>query len=363
MQKEDIPWLRLHMTSGLGRQRLIRLINYYGSPEATLAASTEDWAQQAGVKSKTLGKPPEEQDSLIQKTLDTLQEQGVHLTTLWRDNYPAKLRTLCDPPAVLYWRGTWSGGKQLAIVGSRHASAAGQRWTEDLACTLSHHHTTIVSGLARGIDSAAHRGALKGPGSTIAVLGCGIDRIYPIENRSLFEQIAAQGLILSEYPPGTAPLPGNFPGRNRIISGLSDGVVVIEAASKSGSLITADFALEQGRDVFAVPGPPYDVQSQGCLELLRQGAIMVSQPQDIFDHLGIESRHPSDHSVAFELPPLTDNQTKVLENLGKTPHHLDKLATESGLTPMEVSAIVLHLELLGLAQSLPGGHYIRGFPS
>ncbi|EAT16620.1 DNA-processing protein DprA [Desulfuromonas acetoxidans] len=363
MTPQEIFWLRLHLTAGLGRQRLIQLIHHYGSAEAALAVSPQHWAEHAQVKSKSLGTPPEAQDPTFQKAVTRLDQLNVRLTSLWDDDYPQALRHISDPPALLYLRGQWPEKRTLALVGSRRCSPAGQRWTEKLAHTLSQHNLTIVSGLARGIDSAAHRGALKGPGSTIAVLGCGIDLIYPKENRHLFEQIGEKGIIVSEYPPGTAPKPGNFPGRNRIISGLSEGVVIIEAALQSGSLITADFALEQGRDVFAVPGPPYDSQVAGCLKLIHDGATLVCQPQDILDHFGL-----TEHNIAVEeneptVPPLSNSQDMVLRKLGKTPRHLDKLATESGLTPMEVSAIVLHLELLGLAQSLPGGHYIRAFPS
>ncbi len=363
MTLQEISWLRLHLTAGLGRQRLIQLIHHYGSAEAALAVSPQHWAKYAHVKSKTLGVPPQQQDPEFQRIITTLNQLQVRLTSLWDDDYPQALRHICDPPALLYLRGQWPQGQTLALVGSRRSSPAGQRWTETLAHTLSEHNLTIVSGLARGIDSAAHRGALKGPGSTIAVLGCGIDRIYPIENRHLFEQIAQNGIIVSEYPPGTAPKPGNFPGRNRIISGLSEGVVIIEAALKSGSLITADFALEQGREVFAVPGSPYDSQVAGCLKLLRDGATLICQPQDILDHFGVKRHNRAIKENEATLPPLSNSQNMVLDKLGNTPRHLDKLATESGLTPMEVSAIVLHLELLGLAQSLPGGHYIRAFPS
>jgi len=363
MTQQEIFWLRLHLTAGLGRQRLIQLIHHYGSAEAALAVSPEHWARHAQVKSKSLGTPLHENDPQFQQIITTLDQLKVRLVSLWDDDYPQSLRHISDPPALLYLRGHWPEGRRLALVGSRRCSPAAQRWTESLAHSLSGQNLTVVSGLARGIDGAAHRGGLQGAGSTIAVLGCGIDQIYPIENRSLYQQIADRGLIISEYPPGTEPRPGNFPGRNRIISGLCEGVVVIEAALKSGSLITADFALEQGREVFAVPGSPYDRQTAGCLELIRQGATMVCQPQDIFDHFGLTHNTVAVELATPSLPPLSTSQNMVLEKLSKTPLHLDNLATQSGLTPMEVSAIVLHLELLGLAQSLPGGHYIRAFPS
>jgi DNA processing protein len=364
MTKTDITnWLRLHLTRGLGRKSLITLINHYGSAEAALAATRHQWASDAGVKGKALTDPPGAGDTAVTAAVATIAQLNIDLVTLWDDRYPYQLRHISDPPALLYTRGSWPHVKALAIVGSRHCSISGQRWAEALATQLSNHQFTIVSGMARGIDSAAHRGALQGAGSTIAVLGCGVDQIYPKENRSLYQHIIERGLVISEYPPGTPPLPGHFPGRNRIISGLSEGVLIVEAATKSGSLITADFALEQGRDVFAVPGAPHDKHASGCLELIKQGATLVSEASDILDYYGMHVQTGPPQADSLPLPPLSDGQQTVLTKLTKTPLHLDKLASESGLTPMEVSAIVLHLELLGLAESLPGGHYIRGFPS
>jgi DNA processing protein len=234
-------------------------------------------------------------------------------------------------------------------------------FTKQLASEIAASGIVIASGMARGIDSAAHRGALAGGGKTIAVLGCGIDRIYPQENAKLYRQILDNGTLLSEYPPGSDPLPGHFPGRNRIISALSLGTLVVEACRDSGSLITAEFALEQGREVMAVPGGIDRKTSYGPNLLIKQGAHPVSEAEEIIQILGLSRRHKStkadnevDHS---DLP---EPARRVLTALGLTPRHSDELTLESGLTPMELSVILLHLELQGYAEKLPGGRYALG---
>lgn len=354
-------WLRLHLTKGLGRVGIIRLIDCFGDVETALCKSAQQWADIAGVYGRGIGRPPHGDDPKLLSALQSLTDHQAHLVTLWDDNYPQQLRQIPDPPAILYIRGQLPTGDHLAIVGSRRASPDGLRLAAEVATTLAHHNMTIVSGLARGIDSAAHRGALDAGGTTVAVLGGGVDRIYPPENRRMFELIAQQGALISEYPPGTPPLPGHFPGRNRIISGLSRGVLIVEAATKSGSLLTADFALDQGRDVFAAPGSPFNNVSQGCHQLIKQGAIFITEAKDILENFHIDSKMCGpEKSSSADLSSLNCGQKKLYETLHNTPQHLDKLAGESGLTPMEVSAIVLHLELLGLAQALPGGRYIRG---
>ncbi|MCD6526569.1 MAG: DNA-processing protein DprA [Desulfuromonas sp.] len=354
-------WLRLHLTKGLGRVGIIRLIDCFGDVETALQQSAEQWARHAGVRGRGIGRPPGADDPQLINALESLHSHNAQLLTLWDDNYPSALRQIPDPPAILYIRGTLPTGDYLAIVGSRRATPDGLRLAAEIANTLAQHNITIVSGLARGIDSSAHRGALDGGGKTIAVLGGGIDRVYPPENCHMFEMIAEQGALISEYPPGTPPLPGHFPGRNRIISGLSRGVLIVEAAAKSGSLITADFALDQGRDVFAAPGSPFNNVSQGCHQLIKQGATLITEAGDILDSFQINAHSQQPVSrTTIDLSELSTAQKTLYEKLHNTPQHLDKLAGESGLTPMEVSAIVLHLELLGLAQALPGGRYIRG---
>lgn len=355
-------WLRLHLTPGLGRVGIIKLISTFGSAAVALEKTRHQWGQLAGLSSVRIGTPPAATDHVFTQAWHNLLSNQVHIISLWDDAYPAQLRTIHDPPALLYVRGHLPAQRCCAIVGSRQATAEGTRFAREIAGSLARHTICVVSGLARGIDTAAHVGAIAGEGCTIAVLGCGIDRIYPAENRKVFHKIVEHGAIISEYPPGTPPLAGHFPARNRIISGLSEGVLIVEAAHNSGSLITADFALQQGRDVYAAPGSAYSAHSQGTLDLLKQGAILTTGAGDILDNFNIVTP-----SISPPAPPkydrsrLNEKQKKLLDLLLPTPLHLDQLAQQSGLTPMDVSAIVLHLELEGLASSLPGGRYIRGF--
>lgn len=357
-QKE---WLRLHLTQGLGRVGITKLIKTFGDAKTALNQSRQSWKEQAGLKSIRIGSPPTCDDSKFVNAWKQLTTHKAQIITLWDDNYPALLRTIHDPPALLYVCGQIPDNKSIAIVGSRKASRDGIRLASEIATTLSQHHITVISGLARGIDTAAHTGAIDSPGTTVAILGGGIDQIYPPENRQLFARIAERGAIISEYPPGTQPHAGHFPARNRIISGLCHGVLVVEAAQKSGSLITADFALEQGRDVFAAPGSVYNPNCQGNLQLLKQGAILITNGTDILEycHIAAQPCRPS-AATKYDLSSLTEKQKKLFDLLQVTPLHLDQMANESGLTAMEVSAIVLHLELEGLASALPGGRYIRG---
>ncbi len=272
----------------------------------------------------------------------------MHLLPLTDERYPPLLRTIHDPPVLLYVRGELPPAEALAVVGSRRASEAGGRFTLGVCAELASRGITIVSGLARGIDTAAHLGALEGGGPTIGVLGCGIDRIYPPENARLFHRLLERGAILSEYPPGTPPLPGHFPGRNRIISGLSRGVLVVEAAAGSGSLITVEFALEQGREVFAVPGPVNSPVSSGVHQLLKEGAHLVTGAADILTVLWPQAPRRQDRKEEEDFAASLDgNARRLYQHLGNEPVHIDHLVRKSGLTPMEVSVILLHLELQG----------------
>jgi DNA processing protein len=354
-------WLRLHLTRGLGRTGLVRLVDAFGTTDSILAASPRDWIQQAGIRPTVAKSLPDGNNPNLLKMEEMLNRSGVRILTLWdTDHYPSLLRHLHDPPAILYLRGALTDQPALAVVGARRASASGRRFTKEICSEIASRGITIVSGMARGIDTAAHEGALDGPGQTIAVLGCGIDRIYPPENDRLFHRILNQGAVLSEYPPGTPPLAGHFPGRNRIISGLSQGVLIVEAAAGSGSLITADFALEQGREVFAVPGPIYAETSSGVNQLLKDGAHLVTGAADILEVLwpGTPTKQQRDKEDSV-LAKLAGNDLKLYRCLTAEPLHIDELARKSGLTPMEVSAILLHLELQGGVEQLPGMRYLR----
>jgi DNA processing protein len=361
MTEEERGWLRLHLTQGLGRVGMLRLMEAFGSLEAVLGASPSAWTARADIRREVATGLPAAGDARLAAALRALEQTGARVVPLWDEaRYPALLRAIHDPPALLYVRGELPQPEALAVVGARRASTAGQRLTLELCTELASRGIVIISGLARGIDAAAHQGALEGGGTTVAVLGCGIDRIYPPENARLFHQILERGAILSEYPPGTPPLAGHFPGRNRIISGLCRGVLIVEAAEESGSLITADFALEQGREVFAVPGPVFAPTSRGVNRLLKEGARLVTEARDILEILwpqvpSREARRQADTFAATLCGAALD----LWRHLGADPLHIDDLVRISGLTPMEVSAILLHLELQGGVEQLPGARFVR----
>jgi len=361
MTEEERGWLRLHLTRGLGRAGLIRLMDAFGSLESILAAPAALWRVRANIRETVAADFPTDNDPRLTAAVKILDQAGARIVPLWdEDRYPPLLREIHDPPALIYLRGTLPDGEALAVVGARRASPAGRQLTLETCRELASRGIAIVSGLARGIDTAAHQGALEGEGPTVAVLGCGIDHVYPPENSRIFQRIIEQGAIISEYPPGTPPLPGHFPARNRIISGLCRGVLIVEAAERSGSLITADFALEQGREVFAVPGAVFATTSQGVNRLLKDGARLVTEARDILEVLWpqIPSRSVSRREDAFA-ESLAADALRVYRLLGENPLHVDELARTSGLTPMEVSAILLHLELQGGAEQLPGMRFAR----
>lgn len=356
-----LPWLRLQYTPGLGRAGLFRLIDCFGSAALALDKAATGWPRMPGLRDGLAATVPTADSLEVQSAYSRLQQCDGWLCTFWDSDYPALLRDIPDPPALLYGRGHWPDAKALAIVGARVPTDVGRHFTESLAESLASLGLVIVSGLARGIDTAAHHGALVAGGRTIAVLGCGVDRVYPQENKRLYQQIAEQGTLISEYPPGSEPLAGHFPGRNRIISGLSKGVLVVEAARDSGSLITAEFALEQGREVMAVPGGIDRKTSYGPNLLIKQGAHPVTEVADVLSILDLEQAPPSAHRQRRLLPSqLSQEEQKLLGQLSLTPRCSDELAGECGLTPREVSVILLHLELQGYAEKQPGGRYLRG---
>lgn len=354
-------WLQLHLTQGLGRTAIYRLIKTFGSPKNALAASPRDWIIGSGIRAEIANQRITLNHPLLQDALRQIANVKAALVSFWdTEGYPAALRNIHDPPALLYVRGQISDQETFAVVGSRSASRGGKTFTHQISKELASAGICIVSGLARGIDTAAHRGALAGGGQTIAVLGCGIDQIYPAENAKLALEIEQQGAIISEYAPGTKPLAGHFPGRNRIISGMARGVLVVEAASGSGSLHTAEFALESGREVFAVPNAVHSSTGDGVNQLIKDGARVVTESRDILEPLWPERITPGGATTAPQKPlDLPDVQRKILNLLSFDPEHRDTLIRKSTLTPMEVSDILLHLELAGLATQLPGGHYVR----
>jgi DNA processing protein len=355
-----LPWLRLQFTPGLGRVGLMRLIEHFKTPENAIDNADRGWSL-PGLRNGLARAIPAATDGKIRTACELLNEMNGRLLTIWDADYPQRLRQIDDPPALLYYCGVLPAEPAVAIVGSRQPTDLGRMFTEKLAREIASAGIVIVSGMARGIDSAAHRGALDGGGKTVAVLGCGIDRIYPPENVGLYMQIISNGTLLSEYPPGSDPLPGHFPGRNRIISALSLGTLVVEACRNSGSLITAEFALEQGREVMAVPGSVDRKTSYGPNLLIKQGAHPITETSEILEILGLStalsSRKTCQASSDVDLP---EPAGRVLTALDLTPRHIDELTLESGLTAMELSVILLHLELQGYAEKLPGGRYVRG---
>lgn len=361
--KERELWLAVAQTPGIGPRSFYQLLDTFDS-------ISEFWCRPATEVKMLMGSLGEKRlEALLkarekfdlEKTMAALNKAGARVITLLDDEYPAELKTIFDPPPVLYYRGDFQAADQLAvaIVGARRATPYGREVASKFAGELARAGITVVSGLARGVDSAAHRGALAGKGRTLAVLGCGLDVTYPPENRRLYDEIASQGVVLSEFPLGTPPEARNFPRRNRIISGLSRAVLVVEAAVTSGSLITADFALEQGREVFAVPGPITSSQSIGTNNLIRQGARLVQKVADIIEELGWVSKPTKEEPSS--LPELTAAEERVyacfVEGTGSI--HIDELVCRSKLTVHEVTAILMMLELKGLVRQLAGKMFFR----
>ncbi len=352
--RPDAPyWLTLEAVPGLGPEALRRLFDSFPDAEAICRARPAQLAAVAGdrlARDIASARPP-------RATLDWLAAPENHLIT-WDDSaYPAQLRDLADAPAWLYVKGDpeWLARPMLAIVGSRHATPQGARDAHAFAETLSQAGLTVVSGLAQGIDAAAHEGGLLGLASSVAVVGTGLDRVYPARNRELAHRLAAGGAIVSEFPIGTPPRRGHFPRRNRIISGLSLGVLVVEAALQSGSLITARLAGEQGRDVFAIPGSIHSSLSKGCHRLIKQGAKLVESANDILEELG--------HRLPVERPPAIseDDDDPVLRALAAGPLSADQLADRLGLTVETLSVRLLTAEMASQVARIPGGLYQRLF--
>lgn len=350
-------WLRLTLIPGIGGETQRRLLNAFGLPEHIFDASL---ASLAGVIPARLSERLLGHDAAadIDAALAWSDEPGHRILTLADAAYPQRLLETADPPTVLYAKGRTELLNQpaLAVVGSRNATPQGEANAEAFAQTLADAGLTIVSGLALGIDAAAHRGGLRGKGSTVAVIGTGIDRLYPARNQALAHEIAGQGVIVSEFPLGTPALKENFPRRNRIISGLARGCLVVEAAERSGSLITARLAGEQGREVFAIPGSIHSPMSKGCHKLIKQGAKLVDDVRDIFDELGLEQPEHRSTSAAILHDAESD---RLLNSIGYDPVDLDALTARSGLTAERLYAILLKMELDGVIASLPGGRFQR----
>jgi DNA processing protein len=351
-------WLRLSLIPRLGPAALRLLLKQFGSPYEVLTALPTALERAAGAPIAAAIRQGAAREA-VDAALAWLEQPEHHLLTLADAAYPALLLHTPDPPVVLYVTGRMELLQQpaLAVVGSRSPTPRGASDAEAFAFALSNAGLTIVSGLAFGIDAAAHRGGLRGSASSVAVVGTGLDRVYPARHRDLAHELALRGALVSEFALGTPPLPANFPRRNRILSGLARGCLVAEAALRSGSLITARQALEQGREVFAVPGSIHSPLSKGCHWLIKQGAKLVESAQDVLDELRLPGATTSEaQAPAAALPP---EQSALLESLGYDGVDLDTVCLRGGLTPDAASAMLLALELDGYLDRLPGGLYQR----
>jgi len=364
-------WMRLERTHGVGPRTAPALLAAFGSPDAIFAADHDLLAAHLSPAQARAILQPASADTLrlVDATLRWRDQPGHTVLALGQPGYPDLLAAIPDPPLLLYIKGSPDllAGPALAIVGSRNASTQGKANALAFAEALSRAGLAIVSGLALGVDAAAHEGALKGAGSTVAVIGTGPDLVYPARNRALCERIAAAGCIVSEYPVGTPPLPGNFPKRNRIISGLAAGVLVVEAAAQSGSLITARQAAEQGREVFAIPGSIHAALSKGCHLLIREGAKLVDGAGDVLEAMAwspLAGRRPlpwlpAVAAAAQSAAVSSAEEDSLLAALGHDPVDADTLLALVGGTPGELSTRLLLLELAGTVERLPGGQFQR----
>lgn len=356
-------WLRLTLVPGLGAATIRALLQQFGLPESVLARSRSELARFAPAPALE-ALHSDEIDRQVSRSLDWASRPGHSVLTLADEDYPRLLLEVPDPPVLLFAHGRTELLRRpaLAIVGSRNATAQGRSSAESFARTFSEAGLTIVSGLALGVDAAAHRGGLAAQGSTIAILGTGIDVRYPPHNSNLADQIAQEGLLLSEFPLGTRALGHNFPRRNRLISGLSVGCLVVEAALGSGSLITARCAAEQGREVFAIPGSIHSPLAKGCHALIKSGAKLVESADDVLAELpGFGSLARAKTATRASAPRTADaeNEDPVLANMGFDPVDVDLLCARMGWPVERVTSELLRLELEGRIATLPGGLYQR----
>ena len=357
-------WIALQMTPGLGNVACKNLLDKFESPEQIFQASISDLTEVEGVRNEAarnivnmeLPVDPSEE-------LKRIEECGARIIPFLDPFYPVLLREIHDPPILLYLKGKTipQNAVFIGVVGSRHPTPYGVKSAEKIGQGLGRRGLGVVSGMARGIDSSAHWGCLDGRGFTIAVLGTGIDITYPASNKKLADRITREGAVISEFPLGTPPEPKNFPIRNRIISGLSKGVVVVEATRKSGSLITASLALEQGREVFAVPGSIHSFKSTGCHFLIKQGARLIENSDDILDELGLNYDYAPKTDTFKEgpLPPMDESEKAVFDLIGDYPLHIDQISRQGNLAPGKAASILMRMELKGIIRQLPGKMFVR----
>ncbi len=355
---DRLYWIGFTYVRGIGAVRFRGLLQAFQDMHTAWNASSSQ-LMEAGLNQRIIENFHQVRNQIdLEKIWDNIQKAGINVL-IWDDeNYPRRLKEIDQPPPVLYTLGelTVQDEWAAAIVGTRRMTGYGRQVTDELAELLAHHGVTVVSGLARGVDASAHQTSLKHSGRTIAVLGSGVDRIYPPEHRKLAEEIAKNGAVISDYPPGTPPESNNFPPRNRIISGLSRVVVIIEAGITSGALITSTFAAEQGRDVFALPGSIYANQSKGTNRLIQQGARPLIDVKDVLDALNIEQVQEY-RQARLELPA-DPREQQIMENLSYEPVHIDDLGNLTGWGMDTLTATLTMMELKGLVRQVGGMNYI-----
>jgi DNA processing protein len=365
MEKKTIHYLTLNMIPDIGPVRFQMLLSHFGNVEDILYASVPEITRVNGVGEKIAQVIVEKRGEVsIDEELKKIDAASVRVITLEDEEYPLNLKSIWAAPPVLYVKGCLKEDDRLSIslVGTRSASSYGRKMADRFAQDLARYGLTVVSGLARGIDTCSHLGAIQAKGRTIAVLGCGVDIIYPAENKGLFEQIIQHGAVISEFPMGTIPKSFNFPRRNRIISGLSLGTVVIEASIRSGSLITTNYAIEQGREVFAVPGGIDSRLSAGNHHLIKEGAKLVTCVEDIIEEIGLlvaTLKQPPIPEIKKDMAELIDTEKKVYLLVGNDPQHIDYFIYNSGMSAGQIASILLQLELKGFVRQLPGKMFVR----
>jgi DNA processing protein len=360
MEIEELKyWLWWNRVPGIGPTRFYKLLEEYGSMLDAWRAPLQELEPIIGEKAM-IGWKEIKNNWDPERELVKANHLGLRFYVYTEPDYPLLLKQIANPPPILYTAGGFEYGDDIAvsIVGTRTPTPAGAFNARELASDLTRQGLTIISGMARGIDSEAHKGALEAHGRTVAVLGCGLDIPYPPENETLMQSITEHGAVISEFPLGTEPLAKNFPARNRIISGLSLGVVVVEAAQDSGSLITANFALEQGREVFAVPGNIGNEGSKGPHKLIRQGAKLVETCQDILSELAIPQLSATEiDTVVFD--SANEFEQKIVAVMSREPLHIDQIVRRSTLASAQVNSILVQLELKGVVKRFPGQMYLR----
>ena len=360
VNSDVVLWIALNQIQGLGNASVCQLLTKFGSPDGVFSASISQLREIVDDEIATKISKGVDMDA-IQPTLDWLKKDNAHVVTLADESYPQKLLEISNPPAILYAIGNlkWLNHPTIAMVGSRSATPQGEKNAEDFAQSLCDQGICVVSGMALGIDGAAHRGALKSNGATIAVVGTGLDIVYPARHRELAHKIAEHGLIISEFTLGTPSKAQNFPRRNRIISGLSLGCLVIEANIDSGSLITARLAAEQGREVFAIPGSIHSPVTKGCHQLIKQGAKLVENTTDILEEILINTQSISPFGPLAHSGQTAAEPNKLLASMGFDAINFESILTISGLTTEALSSMLMLLELEGRITTLAGGKYQR----